>query len=89
MVVDPGFQQQLGNVMVTVCVVGAASGAAGLGSSASGTVAVPPRLPPAASAPSQSLNGQIPRSPEAGRLAPPAPQRAATDARELPPPPPR
>ena len=91
MVVDPGFQQQLGNVMVTVCVVGAASGAGGLGSSASGTVAVPrpppPRLPPAASRPSQSLNGQIPSSPEAGRLAPPAPQSAATASRKLPPPP--
>ena len=93
MVVGPGFQQQVGNVTVTVCVVGAASGAGGLSSSASGTVAVPPppppRLPPPASRPSQSLNGQIPRSPEAGRVAP---HRAATDARKVlspPPPPPR
>lgn len=96
MIVDPGFQQQVGNVTVTVCVAGTPSGAGGSGSPPPGPAVVlpapppppPPRLPPAPPRSGQSPNGQITRPPEAGRVMPPAPPQPASGARKLPPPPP-
>lgn len=99
MVVDPGFQQQLGNVTVTVCVAGASPGGAGQSSVAVGPVATQPpprpappppapglpRLPTAAVQQGHVNKGRVPEPTGGVRVSPLPP---ATGSRKLPPPPP-
>lgn len=92
MIVEPGYQQQVGDVTVTVCVAGTPSNAGGSGPPPAASTPAPspppPRLPPAAPRSSQLPSGQITRAPVGVRAAQPAPPRTGSEVRGPAPPPP-
>jgi hypothetical protein len=97
MVVAPGFQQQVENVTVAVCVAKAGSAPAGQSAATAGTGFSPPVPPPPAPLAPRPLpraegqrpltNGQAPQAGGSGRAAPSSPSPANV-ARKPPPPPP-